>query len=211
MNINSLVSKPLKIGIDFDNTIVLYDHLFHKLAYEKNLITAEIPKNKKIIRDHIRLLPNGEERWIVLQATIYGLRMSEAIIAEGFEAFFDWAIKHKHQVYIISHKTQYPSLGPQTDLHLVALAWMEDQGFFNKDEFALSRENVFFEPTLFNKLKCIAKRDCTHFIDDLEEVLTHRDFPNTVDPIHFTKFSTEESTIMNYSNWHDILAMFKKL
>jgi len=205
------VPKPLRIGIDFDNTIVLYDHLFYKCACENNLIPAEISMNKKIIRDHIRLLPNGEERWIDLQATIYGLRMSEAKIAEGFETFLDWAIIHEHQVFIISHKTQYPSLGPQTDLHLVALAWMEDQGFFNKDEFALSRENVFFEPTLLNKLKCIAKRDCTYFIDDLEEVLTHRHFPNTVNQIHFTKFSTEESSIMSYSNWHDILAMFKKL
>ena len=35
-----------KIGIDFDNTIVVYNNLFYKIALEKKLIPAELPKNK---------------------------------------------------------------------------------------------------------------------------------------------------------------------
>ena len=38
-----------KIGIDFDNTIVVYNNLFYKIALK--LIPAELPKNKTIIRD----------------------------------------------------------------------------------------------------------------------------------------------------------------
>ena len=35
------------LGLDFDNTLVRYDKLFHKLALEKNLIEQEIPANKQ--------------------------------------------------------------------------------------------------------------------------------------------------------------------
>ena len=37
----------VKIGIDFDNTIVIYDDLFHKIASEENLIPINFPKSNK--------------------------------------------------------------------------------------------------------------------------------------------------------------------
>ena len=36
----------MRIGIDFDNTIVSYDELFYQIAQEKKLIPAELPVNK---------------------------------------------------------------------------------------------------------------------------------------------------------------------
>ena len=41
------------LGLDFDNTIVRYDNLFHKLAIEKGLIEQSVPRDKKAIRDYI--------------------------------------------------------------------------------------------------------------------------------------------------------------
>ena len=35
-----------KLGIDFDNTIVIYDELFYKVALERNLIPINFSKNK---------------------------------------------------------------------------------------------------------------------------------------------------------------------
>ena len=43
-----------KIGIDFDNTIVSYDDLFHKIATEQKLIPENFPHSKLLIRDYLR-------------------------------------------------------------------------------------------------------------------------------------------------------------
>ena len=42
------------LGIDFDNTLVNYDNLFHKVAVEKGLIKYSLPANKIAIRDYLR-------------------------------------------------------------------------------------------------------------------------------------------------------------
>ena len=42
------------IGIDFDNTIVSYDDLFHRLATERGLIPAAFPSRKTSMRDFLR-------------------------------------------------------------------------------------------------------------------------------------------------------------
>ena len=34
------------IGIDFDNTIIKYDELFHKISIEKNLIPKKLNKEQ---------------------------------------------------------------------------------------------------------------------------------------------------------------------
>ena len=41
-------------GLDFDNTIVSYDSLFHKGAVELNLINQDFSVNKIKIRDYLR-------------------------------------------------------------------------------------------------------------------------------------------------------------
>ena len=40
-----------KIGIDFDNTLVIYDQLFYKVAIERNLIPLEKVRSKLEIRN----------------------------------------------------------------------------------------------------------------------------------------------------------------
>ena len=41
------------IGLDFDNTIVSYDELFHKVSVEQNLIDKTFEVNKIKIRDFV--------------------------------------------------------------------------------------------------------------------------------------------------------------
>ena len=62
----------MHIGIDFDNTIITYDNLFHKYALKLQLINESVAKNKQVIRDTIRKLPNGNDRWTELQGLVYG-------------------------------------------------------------------------------------------------------------------------------------------
>ena len=54
------------IGIDFDNTLVIYDELFYKLAIERDLIPKNLSKNKIIIRNYLRAI-NKDEQFTNLQ------------------------------------------------------------------------------------------------------------------------------------------------
>ena len=58
------------IGMDFDNTIVSYDQVMHTVALEQEWIEPQLVKSKKQIRDHIRLLSDGERKWQKLQAIV---------------------------------------------------------------------------------------------------------------------------------------------
>ena len=61
------------LGLDFDNTIIKYDELFHKIAYEKELIPADLPKEKNAVRNYLRQ-NNIEDEWTMIQGEVYGER-----------------------------------------------------------------------------------------------------------------------------------------
>ena len=161
--------KTYRIGIDFDNTIVSYDSLFHTLALELSLISASLPQNKTAIRDFLRA-SGKESLWTEMQAVAYGTRITEAEAFPGVLEFIATAIGHGHSVAIVSHKTQYPYEGPQVDLHQAAIAWLTKNRLTESTRY-------FFEPTKELKMARIASTGCDVFIDDLPELLSHPDFP----------------------------------
>ncbi len=172
------------IGIDLDNTIVCYDELFHLAACEEGLIEPSLPKNKEKIRDAIRLLPDGENRWTRLQAIVYGPRMHAARLFEGVDIFLRHCAELRVQAMIVSHKTQFATLdGQRVDLRRSALKWLETKGFFS--DFGLSPGDVFFESTRAEKIERIRTLRCTHFIDDLAEVFAEEDFPHETKKMFF--------------------------
>ncbi|MCC3405791.1 MAG: hypothetical protein JGK17_09395 [Microcoleus sp. PH2017_10_PVI_O_A] len=172
------------IGVDFDNTIVRYDELFHRVAVEENLIPASVPVSKEKVRDYLRSL-GKEEDWTKMQGLVYGARMQEAAAFPGVLEFFARCVKQQVPVCIVSHKTRYPYLGHPWDLHAAARGWLESQGFFDAERIGLSPDRVYFELTKQEKLARIGKNGCTQFIDDLPEFLTEANFPAGVDRILF--------------------------
>ena len=70
------------LGLDFDNTLVEYDNLFHRIAMERKLIGKNIPANKKLIREYLRS-KGKEEEFTLLQGEIYGNRILEAEPSPG--------------------------------------------------------------------------------------------------------------------------------
>jgi len=166
----------MHIGIDFDNTIVSYDSLFHRAALERGLIPPDLPATKSCVRDHLRRA-GREDDWIKLQGCVYGPRLSEAVPYPGVLRFFEGCRRAGIGLSIISHKTRLPALGQPRDLHQAAFNWLEQQGFFDPSGIGLSPSDVFFELTRAAKLERIVQRRCTHFIDDLPEVLSEPDFP----------------------------------
>jgi hypothetical protein len=117
------------IGVDFDNTIAGYDELMHAIALERGLICANMAKNKKLIRDAIRALPDGETHWRGLQVTVYGPRMNEAQPLDGVIDFFRRVQSRRIPAYIVSHKTEYANFGEAgVNLRTAAMEWLEGTG-----------------------------------------------------------------------------------
>jgi len=172
------------VGVDFDNTIADYDELMYAIALERRLIRADIAKNKKLIRDAIRALPDGETQWRSVQVMAYGPRMHEARLIEGVREFFSECRRRSIPVYIVSHKTEYANFGEASvNLREAAAAWLERHGFFAPGELGLARTGVFFESTRAEKIDRIKALRATHFIDDLEETFHESEFPRDVQKI----------------------------
>jgi hypothetical protein len=171
----------LRIGIDFDNTLAGYDHLFRRVACEWRLLPGPVPDGKREIRDAVRTLPEGEAAWMRLQAEVYGRRMGEAELIDGADRFLKRCRARKIDTVVVSHKTRHAAADPDgVDLHETSLAWMTAKGFFTVDGFGMTPAQVFFEPTREAKCGRIAALGCTHFIDDLEEVFREPGFPKAV-------------------------------
>ena len=173
------------IGVDFDNTIAGYDDVIHRVAVRRGLVPSMLPKSKKVIRDAIRRLPDGETRWQEVQAIVYGPKMAEAELIEGVKTFFTVCKEHLIRPCIVSHKTEYARLDiTGTNLRKAALDWMASKGFFNG--LGLSHRDVYFEPTRREKIERVRRLGCTHFIDDLEETFAEDAFPLQVEKLLFT-------------------------
>lgn len=164
------------IGVDFDNTIVCYDGVFHQTAVKQGLIPPETPVIKNAVRDYLRRC-DKEEAWTELQGYVYGPCMADAAPFPGVLEFFAKCRQRDVPAYIISHKTRYPFRGKKHDLHESARAWLKSKG--------LDGDHVFLELTMEAKLKRIGAAGCTHFIDDLPEFLDEPTFPAGVERILF--------------------------
>ncbi len=199
------------IGIDFDNTIAIYDELFYHLALKKQLIDVSIAKDKQQIRDHIRTLDDGEAKWTQLQALAYGAQIAGAKIAEGFYDFARTMLNGGHRICIISHKTRYPAMGVQVALRPAALSWMENKDFFNTTGLNLdAASDVFFESTRADKMARIKQQNCDYFIDDLRELLLEPGFPSNTQRMHYAPGKVQEPAVdlPTYRSWRDIATCF---
>ena len=190
--------KPLTLGIDFDNTIVCYDEAFHASALEKKLIPPSTMRSKNAVRNYLRNTGN-EAAWTELQGYMYGARMELASPYPGFDRFLSFCKSQDILVFIISHKTKHPFLGPAYDLHEAASSWLRAQNFSWTPP-------TFFELTLQNKLHRIRKQECDVFIDDLPELLKEPDFPSEVRKILFDphRAHSVESAFESVSSWDKV-------
>src|SRR3990167_223777 len=202
--------KPI-IGVDFDNTIVCYDLLFHKIALEKSFIDSDFPKDKEEIRNHFRAI-GKEAAWTELQGYVYGERIFEAEIFPGVIDFFKRTRERAIPIYIISHKTRHPYAGPAYDLHQAAMGWLEKNNFFSNPSVNLNPKDVFFVESKISKCDQIALMRCTHFIDDLSEFLSEPAFPENTMRILFSKKADHSllKSVLRLEDWCAINNYFFK-
>jgi hypothetical protein len=201
----------MHIGIDFDNTIVSYDGVFHRVALEQGVVPPTIDPTKLAVREWLRK-EGKEDLWTEMQGYVYGARMADAEVYPGVLDFFSWARAAGVPVSIISHKTTQPFLGPRYDLHESAQIWIET---FLCDEAGplVALENVYFETTKESKWARIASTASTHFIDDLPEILLAEAFPVGVqrilfDPEHHHRPVADPTVTVQ--SWAEIIYYFTK-
>jgi len=173
----------MKIGVDFDNTIVSYDKVFHKVALEQSLIKSNLNISKIAVRDYLR--KQGQNNiWTELQGYVYGERMLDADIFSGFINFLTFARKNSIEVSIISHKTIYPYLGNKYNLHDSAREFIS-KFLTDQNRNLVNNKNIFFELTQESKALRINQESCDFFIDDLPEIFALHNFPKKTKKILF--------------------------
>jgi hypothetical protein len=188
------------IGIDFDNTIVCYDRVFHEKALALGLIEPRTSMRKTSVKNRIQEL-YGDIAWQRLQAVVYGQAMHNAQMFDGVREFFSLCAEKRTDVRIVSHKTEFANYDEtRTNLRRASLDWMEANGFFNVVGMGLRREDVFFEASREDKVQRISQLGCTHFIDDLETVLTHKQFNPAIVRILFAPEQTETTPSYDAAN-----------
>ena len=194
----------MRIGLDFDNTLIKYDHVFAEEAKRVKLIPKQWKGTKKQLRDTLRSIKDGEHMWQKLQGKVYGPEISKAELFPGVAQFLIRCKQRREEIFIVSHKTEYAHFDPtETPLREVALNWMEMTGFFNKKLYGLKKNCVYFEKTREEKLSRISSLDLDIFIDDLEEIFANIDFPN-IKKILFTEDFKEGSNAIVFNNWTSI-------
>ena len=199
----------MRIGLDFDNTIVSYDALFHKVAVEQGVIPEKLPGTKIAVREHLRA-SGREDVWTEMQGHVYGARMDEAVAYPGALEFLKWAARQA-TVFIISHKTQYPFIGVRHDLHRAARSWVE-RYLKDGEEALVKRENVFFELTQRDKIERIRATACEYYVDDLPEILLAPDFPRGTERILFDPdghHAAAAGPLRSVGSWRDLLTYFR--
>jgi hypothetical protein len=177
----------MRIGVDFDNTMIRYDDVFRQAAEQRGLLSPDFSGSKQQIRDAIRCQPDGELKWQALQGYVYGKGIEGATLFPGVMDFLRRALALGDAVLIVSHKTEFGHFDPEkVNLREAAIRWMKGQGFFTEQGFSMSPGNVHFASSRSEKLGRIADLKCDIFVDDLEEVLLDAEFPPLVRRILFS-------------------------
>lgn len=198
----------MRIGLDFDNTIVNYDSLFHKVAVEQGVVPEETPVNKVAVRDYLRAI-GKEAIWTEMQGYVYGARMSEAEAYPGLFDALNVLLEVGHELYIVSHKTKHPFIGKKHDLHVAASEWIGGN-LQLPGRILIPAENVFFELTKAEKIARIDSLRCDLFVDDLPEILMADLFPDATTRLLFDPEdhhgSNVPASIGRVSSWREIPA-----
>ena len=176
----------MRIGIDFDNTIICYDKVFAAAARRRELLPEEWTGSKTQIRDHLQSRVGGELAWQGLQGWVYGKGIAGAEIYPGVRDFLASCQQARADVFVVSHKTRFGHQDPdRVDLREAARNWLRDTGLIGAESSPLRLNAVYFEDTQAAKVDRLASLDLDVFIDDLIDVFEQPHFPRRVRSILF--------------------------
>jgi hypothetical protein len=194
----------MKIGIDLDNTIILYDKAFQIAANLKNLVPKDCNLNKKAIRDLIRQKKNGEIEWQKLQGYVYSKGIKKAALFPGVFRFLWLCRERKFDVEVVSHKTEYGHFNHHNDsIRDAATNFLMIKGLIDNNLPLINK--ITYKSTKQEKIDYIKQSNFDWFIDDLEEIVCCKELEEqkTIlfsDENHLTKNPKK----LNAKNWEEI-------
>ncbi len=169
-------NRTFVIGLDLDNTIINYGRLFYDIALERKWIPIECQKDKIGVREYLQA-KGRNDLWTELQGLIYGPYLTEAVPYSGVDDFLLECRRLSIPVWIVSHKTRFPAMGFQYDLHASASAWLLASGLIYDETGGINKDRIIFCESRSEKIASIIRLHVTHFVDDLPEVFLDADFP----------------------------------
>ncbi|MCF6434689.1 HAD family hydrolase [Pseudoalteromonas sp. MMG022] len=178
----------MRLGIDFDNTIANYTGVFHRVAHQLGWMPEHIGHSKEQVKQYF-FDQNNEAQWTQLQGIVYGEKINEASPFPHCLEVLKALQAQGHELFLISHKTQYPFIGKKVDLHEAARNWLVDQGLLGGDDAVFCDNRIFFNTTKEQKLERVATLQIDVFVDDLESILLAESFPSTTIGVLFAEQS----------------------
>ena len=115
----------MRIGLDFDNTIVCYDNAIKLLSEQLFELPDDVSRTKIGLRDYLRR-EGRESEWTAFQGQLYGPGM---IYAEPFADAISTMHQLEdqgHELFIVSHRSKWPYAGRRYDLHGAAQNWISE-------------------------------------------------------------------------------------
>lgn len=192
----------MRIGIDFDNTLVCYDQLFDQVARRHKLLPDNLPPLSKTgVRQHLR--ESGREReWTQLQGLVYGPEILSAPPFPGALETLRQLEQSGHQLFLVSHKTLHPVIGEAHDLRQAARNWLANR--------ELRFQEIYFASTRSEKISKIQGLALDVFVDDLPEVFEDPAFPLTTRRLLFSPGGQLKSPGWeSLSHWSDLLKVLR--
>ena len=153
------------IAFDLDNTILDYGTSLHQLKLDR----AELSKISAYTKADFKLgviAEFGEDYWTELQGFLYTEYVVYSRIDPEFVELLSYLKANQWQTSIISHKTEFPYMGPELNMRDCALKRLEVAGIEK-----LLTDGIHFFGTKKEKINHINLVKPNIYIDDLEEIL----------------------------------------
>ena len=141
----------MRLGIDFDNTIVSYDALFHKVALEQSAVPSGCAVSKLAVRDHLRRA-GKEDVWTAMQGYVYGGGWTRRLRFPACSIFSRGRATPGSRCGDHQPSDALPFSRPRYDLHDAARRWVESH-LTRGDRPLVAAERVFFTLTREEKIR----------------------------------------------------------
>ncbi len=198
----------MRIGIDLDNTIIDYTEAFLFGARQLKLIPENWEGQKEDLKQFVQSHSEGELNWQRLQGRVYGQWIHHAKLFSGVFRFL-WRCRQRGwETIVVSHKTEHGHFDSKKILlRDAARKFLYSCHVFGSHEEDLLDE-IKFEPTREQKIQAINDFQCDVFIDDLPEILEHRNFPLSTKRILFDSSNQSKTNrLERVRSWDDLATM----
>lgn len=189
------------VAFDLDNTIFDYETSLLQLKLDRAELNTLSASNKTDFKLQV-ITEFGEDYWTELQGFLYTEYVAYSRIDPEFIDLLNYLKVNKWQTSIISHKTEFPYMGPKLNMRECALKRLEVAGIEK-----LLTDGVHFFGTKQAKVNYINAVKPNIYIDDLEEIL---DLISS-DITRLLFISTSQESTSKYSRISDWRSVYKYL